>query len=117
MTEQWRTLRVVREGEVPPPPMPKPGPNAQMILQSIEELQEARKRNLMRDFDFMEAYPLGDSLYIVVNFKSLGRYEVDLGDLSCTCPDAYHSYPEEGTGLLCKHVLFVGMMVAHKEAP
>lgn len=98
---------------------PKPHQiNLSAIRANLDELQEARRKTLMRDFDFMQAWQTGDTTYVVVNFKSIsvtdvnrGRYDVDMSVPSCACRDQFYTYADEGSGIYCKHVLFVALLL------
>ena len=98
------------------PPIFRPGMNAEEVRANWAVLQEARKRNLQRDFDFMEAFQQTQANWVVINYKSLnhkdptrGRYEVDTESWLCNCPDQFHTYAEEGSNLICKHLLFLAL--------
>lgn len=86
------------------------GTKAQRFRQSLEQLQESRIKNLKRDFDYMEAWEQAPDSYVVVNFRTLGRYNVDMNEYTCDCYDSFYTFTDEGSGVLCKHLLFVGLI-------
>ena len=111
--EPWRRLGYSTAPETKPYLV-----NVGIIKANLDQMQEARCQTLMRDFDYMQAWQLTDTTYVVVNFKSIsltdvirGRYDVDMAAMTCNCRDQFYTYADEGSGVFCKHVLYVASQI------
>ena len=118
MDEPWR--RLDPNGEVglvlpPPPPVVNFGEKSTAIREQWAAYQGARKKTLAKDFEWMEAFEQADGVYIVVNYRRFTRYFVNMEDLSCTCPDGFFTFADEGTNIHCKHILYLAISLKQKE--
>ena len=114
--EPWRTLPVVDRAntnylQVFAPPEMTYGEKTQFVRDHWADFQEARKKNLKRDYAFMEAYEIEPGVFHVVNYRSFKQYLVSMNDLSCDCPDQFYTFADEGSNIICKHALFVAFNI------